>query len=205
MTHIIQSNRSVIERSIGELKDFQILSGGSCDSIVQKEKELDAALSLHNLIRMYRDGRFETIPEHAPCLPGAHIITPSEPKLPSIPKEVSVADQDFPPHLATFHQDLTKHAKQMRQWLYDASRDQIFSNRVAQRGVNLVNGGNVLQIAVHQRGDSVWIVRAEVGASMKGVSYILYLELTIGSNVFKATCECLAGYVFHVGARVFQT
>jgi hypothetical protein len=92
----------------------------------------------------------------------------------------------------------------MRYWLYDASHDQIFTNRVTQRGVNLVNGGNVLHLAVRQRGDSVRIVRAEVGASMKGVSYILYLELTIGSNAFKATCECLAGYVFHVGSRVFQ-
>jgi hypothetical protein len=92
--------------------------------------------------------------------------------------------------------------RQMRYWLYDASHDQIFTNRVTQWGVNLVNAGNVLQISVHQRGDSVWIVRAEVGALMKGVSYILYLELTIGSNSFEATCECLAGYVFHIGARV---
>lgn len=61
------------------------------------------------------------------------------------------------------------------------------------RGDNLVKGGNMLQVSVHKIMDRVWIVRGNVGAAMKGVSYKSYLKITIGSRLFQSLCECTAG------------
>jgi hypothetical protein len=141
-------------------------------------------LALQNLIEMHRAGNMQSIPQKAPHLPDAHIITPTEIKFPKIPTPTKMTDQDFPVHLKRFHVFLTSHAAIIRKWLFDASWEQIFSNRQEQRGENLVKGANVLQIRVHERRDGVWIVQGDVGASMRGGSYVLYMELTVATQEF---------------------
>lgn len=192
-THIVQSYRSAVERAIGALKLFLVLQGGQCDNIVLREKELDVCMALQNLIQMHREGTMDRIPVKAPCLPDAHIITPSEIKIPKFPAETKMTDQDFPVHLRRFRKFLTFHAGTIREWLFDASRNQIFSNRQEMRGRNLVQGANILQIRVHERREGVWLVRGTVGASMRGCSYVSCAELTHGTNDFWVRCECKSG------------
>ena len=192
-SHIVQSHRGLIERRIGSLKFWQILQGGQCDSICLKEKELDVALALENLILLERGGSLGTIKAKAPFSPGAHIITPDQDVPLALPREQSLQDADIPSHVKEFYEDLTSHAKQIEKWLWDASWEQSFTNRVEKRGDNLVKGGNVLQLSVHNIMDRVWIVRGNVGAAMKGVSYKSYVKITIGSRLFQCMCECTAG------------
>lgn len=192
-SHIVQSHRGLIERRIGSLKFWQILQGVQCDSICLKEKELDVAMSLENLILLDREGLMDTIRAKAPFAPGAHIITSDQDVPFSLPKERSLRDADTPSHVKEFYEDLTSHAKQIENWLWDASWEQSFSNRVEKRGDNLVKGGNMLQLSVHKVMDRVWIVRGNVGAAMKGVSYKSYVKITIGSRLFECMCECTAG------------
>jgi hypothetical protein len=189
---------------IRELKLFCILFGGDCTSVAQREKELNCAMALHNLIILDRADRLGSIPRGAPCAPDAHIITPAESPIPSIPTQKDINSADFPSHLNDFRNGLSVHTNQIKLWLNDASQEQIFSNRVVQRAKNLVNGANVLQIAVHKRMDDVWIVCGNVGASMKGVCYVSYMEIVIHSNIFKSTCECTAGFVFHINWSEFM-
>ena len=158
-----------------------------------KEKELDVAMALENLILLERGGSLDTIVARAPFAPAAHIITPDQEVPLSIPKARSVQDADIPSHVKDFHEDLTVHAKQIENWLWDGSKEQVFSNRVEKRGDNLVKGGNVLQLSTHQVVDHVWMVCAAVGAVMKGVIYKSYVKITIGSNLFDCACECMAG------------
>jgi len=181
-THIVQSHRGMIERAIGALKQFQVLQGGQCDSIVLREKELDVCMALQILMQMHREGTMHRIPDKAPCLPNAHIITPAEIKIPKFPTGAKMTDQDFPPHLKRLREFLTYHVGTIRKWLNDASRDQIFSSRQEKRGRNLVQGANVLQLRVHERQEGVWLIRGTVGASMRGCSYVLYMETTRGTN-----------------------
>jgi len=192
-THIVQSHRSLIERQIGSLKFWQVLQGGQCNFIDQREKELDACMALENLMQMLRDDKLDTIPARAPHLADAHIITPEEIPFPKIPTKMEMTDADFPPHLKRLHAFLTSHATILRNWLFDASRDQIFSNRQEKRAENLVKGANVLQVRAHERMDGVWIIRGEVGASMRGGSYVVCLELIQGTNEFWSRCECKSG------------
>jgi hypothetical protein len=183
---------------IRELKLFDVLFGGDVTSVAQREKELNCAMALHNLIILDRADRLGSIPRVAPCPPNAHIITPSELPMQSIPTKKDINGADFPRHLIKFRDGLSVHARQMKLWLNDSSSDQIFSNRVVQRAKNLVNGANILQIAAHERQEGVWIVCGHVGASMKGVCYVSYMEIIIHSNIFKSACECTAGFVFHI-------
>lgn len=192
-THIVQSHRSAIERAIGALKKFQVLQGGQCESIVLKEKELDVCMALQILMQMHREDTMDRIPAKPPHLPHAHIITPTEHKIPKFPTVVKRTDQDFPRHLERFHEFLTSHVPTIRKWLFDASRDQIFSGRQEKRGRNLVEGANILQLRVHERRDGIWLVRATVGASMRGCSYDLCMELTQGTDDFWGRCECKSG------------
>lgn len=161
-------------------------------------------MALHNLIMLNRNDNLGTIPKRAPHPPYAHIITPAEFQIPSIPREKHINDADFPSHLTKFRNALTGQVSQIKLWLHDDSNDQLFSNRVVQRAKNLVDGANVLQIAVHERMEGVWIVCGHVGASMKGVSYVSYMEIVINSNAFKSACECTAGFVFHINFDEFM-
>ena len=95
-----------------------------------------------------------------------------------------------------FYEDLTSHAKQIENWLWDASWEQSFSNRVEKRGDNLVKGGNMLQLSVHKVMDRVWIVRGNVGAAMKGVSYKSYVSFCAFLQS-KVTKYPFKGRVFH--------
>ena len=158
-----------------------------------KEKELDVAMALENLILLERGGSLDTIVERAPFAPGAHIITSDQDVPLSIPKARTVQDVDLPSHVKEFHENLTVHAKQIESWLWDGSKEQVFTDRVEKRGDNLVKGGNVLQLSTHRVIDRVWMVRAFVGAAMKGVIYKSFVKITIGSNLFDCTCECMAG------------
>lgn len=71
----MQSHRGIIERRFAHLKMFEILQGGSCDSIEIKEKELDAAMALCNLQNYQREKRMQNIPERPPFVEHSHIIT----------------------------------------------------------------------------------------------------------------------------------
>jgi hypothetical protein len=120
-SHIVQSHRGLIERRIGSLKFWQILQGGQWDSICLKEKELDVALALENLIPLERGGSMGAIKARAPFSPGAHIITPDQDVPLALPKEQSLQDANIPSHVKEFYEDLTSHAKQIENWLWDAS------------------------------------------------------------------------------------
>ena len=77
--------------------------------------------------------------------------------------------------------------------LSSGGADQMFSTRNEKRGDNLFNGGNVLQVGAHCVGEREWVVRFNVGAHMKAFSYNCYLKMTVGSNIFASTCECVGG------------
>ena len=71
-THLVQSYRGLIERMFARLKKWEILSGGSVNSIATKEKELDCAMALQNLIERVRLDIVDGIPARAPFAPNAH-------------------------------------------------------------------------------------------------------------------------------------
>ena len=191
----MQSYRGLIERMFAQLKMFQILQGGQCDSIVTKEMELDCAMALHNLITRERLGLMDDIPARAPYAPSAHIITPTRQDIVKLPTKIDFVHGHFPPHLTQFHEFLTSHVGEISRALAGAGADQIFSSRVKARGHNLYHGGNILQMGVRHVNDGQWIIRVYVGASMKGVSYNCYVRMQLGSHHFETTCECIAGYV----------
>lgn len=203
-THLVQSYRGLIERMFAQLKMFQILQGGQCDSIVTKEMELDCAMALHNLITRERLGLMGDIPARAPHAPSAHIITPSRQDIVKLPKKIDLASPLFPTHLTQFREFLTTHVGEISRALADASPDQIFSSRVEARGRNLYQGGNILQMGARHVNDGQWIIRVLVGASMKGVSYNCYVRMQLGSHHFETTCECIAGYVGQAVAEVLE-
>ena len=90
-THVVQSHRGMVERAFAKLKKWGGLSGGSVDSIDTKEKELDCAMALQNLIERFRMNLQAGIPARAPFSADAHIITPDlEPSM-KIPKTVAVS------------------------------------------------------------------------------------------------------------------
>lgn len=175
------------------LKAFEILQGGNCDSITAKEKELDAAMALVNLILRARLGMLKDIPSRSPFAFHSHIITRDLDPPIKIPRQVDVSDAGFPRHLMEFHDALRLHHGELAKALHDISRGQIFSSRVKARGENLLQGANVLQVRVYKQMDGVWMVRFDVGASMKGVNYVSMLKLVVGSNIFDLACECTAG------------
>jgi len=175
------------------LKMFQILQGGHCDSIVTKEMELDVAMALQNLLTRERFDIMDGIPARAPFAPHAHIITRTEENVVKLPTKKDLADKGIPLHLKEFRRDITSHAGEILKALSSGGADQMFSTRNEKRGDNLFNGGNVLQVGAHCVGEREWVVRFNVGAHMKAFSYNCYLKMTVGSNIFASTCECVGG------------
>lgn len=175
------------------LKKWEILHGGSVDSIKTKEKELDVAMALHNLNLRARLDLLRAIPTRAKYPPGCQIITSDlEPKI-SIPKFLKPTDAKFPSHLTAFIAALSSIGPTLHKIVIAARQFDIFSDRTKKRGENLFLGGCVLQISVEKEDLDVWRVRFLVGASRKHCIYRCYARLNQDSGILSSICECMAG------------
>ena len=192
-SHVVQSHRGLVERMFARLKKWEVLSGGSVESIEIKEMELDAAMALQNLNELVRLNFMHLIPDRPQFAPGSHIITRDlEPSL-KIPKSVSVADAKFPQHLREFHGALSTIGPKLRKIIQAVPGNVIFTTRTLKRSENLFLGGNVLQIQAEEEGLGVWRVGFRVGASMKAVIYHCYARLRADEGVLHSCCECKNG------------
>ena len=190
---MVQSHRGMVERAFAKLKKWGGLSGGSVDSIDTKEKELDCAMALQNLIERYRMKLQDGIPARAPYSANAHIITPDlEPSM-KIPKTVAMDSRKMPAHVRRFHNALSTIAPKLNRILLDVQGEGIFTPRVVNRGRNLFSGGNVLQFMVAEEQFATWRVRVSVGASMKAPTYMCYVRLNANVGVIAQACECKNG------------
>lgn len=192
---MVQSYRGLIERMFARLKKWEVLSGGTLDSIDLMEMELDVAMALQNLNELDRLGLMDRIPARVQFAPLSHIVTRDvEPSL-KIPKAVNVGDRNFPPHLRQFHAALPAIVPTLLKIVGGVPPFLIFSPRVLKRGENLFLGGNVLQIRAEEEGLGVWRVCFRVGASMKLNVYNCYARLRGNEGVLASCCECKNGYV----------
>ncbi len=175
------------------MKKWEILSGGSVDSINTKEKELDCAMALQNLIERHRLNIVDDIPARAPYAPNAHIITPDlEPSM-KIPKSVPLNSKKMPKHVLKFNGALTRIVPKLEQVLVKKGDDSLFQPRLLKRTENLFLGGNVLQFMVQEEALGIWRVRISVGASMKTPVYKCYARLDANEGVVDQICECKNG------------
>jgi hypothetical protein len=185
-SHKVQSHRGLIERMFARLKKWQVLFGNLVDSIDTKEKELDCAMALQNLIELDRMELLDMIPARPLFAPGCHIITPDlEPSM-KFPAGVKLASDKVPPHLRAFHTAMSSIALRI-------GSENVFSERVVKRGDAKFLGGNVLQFQVQQQLLDQWWVRASVGASMKAPVYKCYFVLDRNKGVTASCCECKNG------------
>ena len=192
-SHKVQSIRGTIERMFAHLKKFDILHGGSVDSIVNKEMELDIAMCLHNLTLRVRLNLLESISARPSYVPGAHIFTSNlQPKDPT-PKAVKETDAKFPKHVKDFIEGLSSIGPTLKNIVLGVNQFDYFTERTMKRGENLFLGGNVVQIAVEKEDLDVWRIRFNVGASRKYVTYKCYARLNKDSGVLASICECKAG------------
>lgn len=202
-THKVQSHRGIIERVFAALKKFLVLQGGDLGDIAVREMELDVVMALHNLKERSRQGLMATIPDRGPKAPHSHIITRDlEPDL-KIPKEVLLEGANFPRHLTAFRSALTSLVPLIKESMDVKNGECLFTNRVLDRGANLLAGGNVLQVAVLDAGDDIWWVRASVGASMKNVTYKCLVQLQNHVGLINCCGECKNGYVAWAYAYLF--
>lgn len=189
----MQSFRGLVERMFNVLKKWEVLHGGSVESIETKEKEMDVAMALTNLNLRSRLNLLDGIPKRAKFPLGSHIITSDvAPNVP-IPKFIKPNDAKFPAHLKPFLADLTNLSPTLRKIVLGVNGFDIFTGRTVQRGENLFLGGNVLHIAVEQEGLDVWRVRFRVGASRKQNVYQCFARINSVNGVLDAACECVAG------------
>ena len=192
-THLVQSHRGMVERAFAKLKKWGGLSGGLVDSIDTKEKELDCAMALQNLIERFRMNLQAGIPARAPFSADAHIITPDlEPSM-KIPKTVAMDSVNMPAHVVRFHTALSSIVPKLSMVLLNVKGEGIFTARVEHRGMNLFSGGNVLQFMVAEEEFETWRVRVSVGASMKAPIYLCYVRLNANVGELEQICECKNG------------
>lgn len=192
-SHKVQSCRSVVERMFASLKKWEVLFGSDVDSIEKLEKELDCAMALHNLIILQREDMMHMIPARAKFSKNAHIITPSlEPSM-KFPPKLALESPKVPVHVKEFHVALAQLSPMIVKLLEATGRDQIFTGRVAKRGLNLWEAGNVLQIMVERHELDNWWIRFSVGASIKFPTYKCYCVLNHISGLVKFICECKGG------------
>jgi len=175
------------------LKTNEVLCGGNVESIVIKEKELDVAMALCNLNERVRQGLMKDIPARAPFAPQSHIITPHLEPPSLFPRSIGMDDANFPPHLMLFHSALTSTVSQLEGQLGDDAGAVSFSTRVRARGKNLLDGGNVLQVAAQHVGGAEWWVLGIVAASMKVHRYNCYVKIISGVGVDAMVCACKGG------------
>lgn len=194
-THKVQSHRGLIERMFARLKKWQILQNGNVDSILIREKELDAAMALLNLNERDRQGLMDSIPERAPCPPDAHIITKDlEPKL-NIPTGITERDVRFPSHWKPFLSWAPSLLPELRLVLKGEGREAVFSARVRKRGENLFRGGNVAQFQLQNLPNDVYRINGWTHASMKAACYGWFVDLQQGDVLVHSACMCKNGYV----------
>lgn len=192
-SHKVQSHRGLIERMFARLKKWQILFGNQVDSIDRKEKELDCAMALQNLIELDRMDLLGMIPARPSFAPGCHIITPDlEPSM-KFPAAVSLTSDKVPQHVRAFDTAMSSIAPLLKNLVQRIGSGSIFSERVVKRGDAKFLGGNVLQFQLQQRPLDQWWVRASVGASMKTPVYKCYFILDANKGVAGACCECKNG------------
>lgn len=192
-SHKVQSHRGLIERMFARLKKWQVLFGNLVDSIDTKEKELDCAMALQNLIELDRMELLNMIPGRPPFAPGSHIITPDLQPSMKFPAAVSLASDKVPQHVRAFHAAMSSIAPMLKAQVLRIGSGNIFSERVVKRGDAKFLGGNVLQFQLQQQPLDQWWVRASVGASMKTPVYKCYFVLDANKGVTESCCECKNG------------
>lgn len=204
-THKVQSHRGVIERGFPKLKKWEILQGGTIESIDTFELELDSCMALQNLIERHRLGLMAGIPARAPCVANAHIITKDvEPNM-SIPKSITQDNKKFPAHWKEVMRLMTSVMPDIKRILKGGSDIDIFSKRVLKRGKNLHSGGHCVQISSQVLENDVIRYGAWTYASMKPPCYQTFFDVQKGVGVIRSVCTCKNRYVFGVPLGLFDT
>lgn len=181
-----------------QLKKWEVLQGGSVDSITVREKELDVALALTNLNTRARLGLLGAIATRVRFASNPHSITSEIEQEISIPKPMKPTDAKFPAHLKQFMEALPSLAPTLHKLAIADRGFDVFTTRTLQRGRNLFSGGSVLQFGVQPLPLDVWRLRWIVGASMKVHKYVGYADFS-KNGVVQSVCECQAGYVRMIG------
>jgi hypothetical protein len=192
-THVVQSHRGLVERVIQRIKLFKVLEGTSVDSIAMFEKLLDVACALVNLKELCRLNCLDSIPAVARHAPDAHIITNDL----GVPQAISRTQPGDSPHLAqhvlAFREALTAIVPELQRVLRGEGNYSCFTVRVRARGKSLFEGANVLHVQPQDEGDGLWTIRFVVGASMKAISYVCYVQIKKDLAVRQQVCECKNG------------
>jgi hypothetical protein len=175
------------------LKGWKILQWKRVESIETMEMELDAVVSLHNMMRRDFEKGLSAIPDRALRPPRSQIMTKDlEPNL-KIPTPIKLNNANFPPHWKLFRERMTDILPGLQQVLKGEGEEACFSQRVLKRGENLFAGGNVSQIQCQVLDNDVLRVKSKVYASMKSPVYDCYFEMQKGVVLVRTACMCKNG------------
>lgn len=195
-THKVQSFRAVVEQTIADLKTAKVLSGNKVSSIVEREKELDCVIALHNLRVLLKQDANYTIVARRAALPGEHIFRPVIPAKEvdlKIPPPIVPKDEPNYVHIRKFAEFLSSAIPSVKKALEIGGKSAAFFPTVGKRGKNLYEGAYVLQLRVQYEGLDVWTVKYLVGASYSYEVHTGYFQMSCNNPVLHHICDCYGG------------
>lgn len=197
-SHKVQSERAVAEQTICDLKTAKVMSGNKINTVVEKSKELDCVIGLHNLRILLKEDPAFDIPERRGALLEEHIfkplVAPADVDL-KIPPPIVPKQERNIRHIRKFEEFLRSAAPAIARALETGGNESVFYPTVGKRGRNLSNGAYVLQLRVQEEDLDVWIVKFVVGASYSYQTHTGYFKLSKLQVPIDSICCCYSGCV----------